>query len=400
MTTLTVLGSTGSIGRNTLKVVARFPGRFQVKALTAKFNLDLLTEQVITFQPEIAVVFDAWHARQLEKSLPAKAKTSVLYGPEGYQAAAVLDGVDMVVGAMVGAAGLAPTLAAIAAGKDVALANKETLVMAGALVMQAVAKNKIHLLPIDSEHSAIFQCLQGNHKEDLHRIFLTASGGPFRKKPFSEFATISPAEALKHPNWRMGNKITIDSATLMNKGLEVIEAKWLFDLNPEQIQVLIHPQSIIHSMVAFYDGSVLAQLGIPDMQEAIAYALSYPRRLPLHQPLPDFVRIQSLTFENPDLERFPCLDLAFKACRIGGTMPAVLNAANEVAVDAFLAEQITFLDLPRIIAETMAEHTVEHEPDLSGIMQVDAWARQSAKIKVDEIVKSHLQKKSKVKDER
>ncbi|MEE4608162.1 MAG: 1-deoxy-D-xylulose-5-phosphate reductoisomerase [Desulfobacteraceae bacterium] len=281
----------------------------------------------------------------------------------------------MVVVAMVGAAGLMPTLAAIDAGRDIALANKETLVMAGALVMTRVAAAGVRLLPVDSEHSAIFQCLAGNRTADLERILLTASGGPFRRWPADRLASVQPAQALDHPNWKMGPKITIDSATLMNKGLEVIEAVHLFTVGPERIEVLVHPQSIIHSMVAFVDGSVMAQMGVPDMRTAIAYALSYPERLPLAQPLPDWTGGGPLSFEAPDLEKFPCLRLAFEACRAGGTFPAVLNAANEAAVEAFLHQRIGFTEIPRRVAEALEAHRAPGEADLAAILEADGWAR-------------------------
>lgn len=384
MKSLAILGATGSIGCNTLKIAARFSDQFAIKALAAKHNVDLLAEQIRLFQPEVAVVFDEPAADQLKKRLPPRARTEVLWGAEGYCTAATWPGVQMVVGAMVGAAGLAPTLAAIEAGKDIALANKETLVMAGAIVTAAVAKHGVRLLPVDSEHSAIFQCLQGQRAQEVDRIILTASGGPFLKTPAEQFSGMGPEQALKHPNWHMGAKITIDSATLMNKGLEVIEAKWLFDLPREKIEVLVHPQSIVHSMVAFWDGSIIAQLGIPDMQGAIAYALSHPQRLALHQPLPDLAALGALTFETPDLERFPCLQLAFDACAGGGTLPAVLNAANEVAVEAFLARRLSFTGVAAVIQETMAVHEVEATPDLNAVLAADAWARRTAQGKVEQ----------------
>jgi 1-deoxy-D-xylulose-5-phosphate reductoisomerase len=279
---------------------------------------------------------------------------------------------------MVGAAGLAPILAAISAGKEVALANKETLVMAGALVISAVKAQQTRLLPIDSEHSAIFQCLQGQRRQDLEKILLTASGGPFLDCPAADFDRITPDQALRHPNWEMGAKITIDSATLMNKGLEVIEAKWLFDLSAEQIEVIVHPQSIVHSMVAFCDGSILAQMGIPDMQQAISYALSFPERLPLEQPLPRLSDLGRLTFRDPDFARFPCLGLAFDACHEGGTMPAVLNAANEVAVAAFLSKRIRFTGIAAVVDATMNVHNLIKDPGLEEILAADAWARTMA----------------------
>ncbi len=326
----------------------------------------------------MAVVFDEDRARELKALIDPDSKVEILCGENGYLAAAALDSVDMTVTAMVGAAGLMPTLAAIDAGKTVALANKETLVMAGDLVMQQALEKNVDILPIDSEHSAIFQCLQGERREDVDKILLTASGGPFYTRAREEFNAITVAEALQHPNWQMGSKITIDSATLMNKGLEVIEAKCLFGLSRQMIDVVIHPQSIIHSMVAYQDGSVMAQLGIPDMKVAIAYALSYPQRLPLQQPLPQFDASQSLTFGKPDLEKFPCLKLAFEACEIGGSLPAVLNAANELAVQAFLDQSIRFVDIPAVVAQTMDGHDTIPEPDLADIIAADRWARQRA----------------------
>jgi 1-deoxy-D-xylulose-5-phosphate reductoisomerase len=378
MKSLSLLGSTGSIGRNTLNIVARFPEEFSVKALTAKTNVDLLTEQIGAFRPEVAVVYDEPSANELKANLPRSLGVEILHGSQGYCQAACLPGVDMVVGAMVGAAGLKPILAAIDAQKEIALANKETLVMAGSLVTRKIAETGVQLLPVDSEHSAIFQCLQGQRRQDLDKIILTASGGPFLDTPAGDLAAMTPDQALKHPNWDMGAKITIDSATLMNKGLEVIEAKWLFDLAPGQIEVLVHPQSIIHSMAAYNDGAILAQMGIPDMQEAIAYALSYPRRLGLQQPLPDFASLGQLTFRQPDMTRFPCLGLAFDACRTGGTLPAVMNAANEVAVGAFLDRQLAFTDIPKVIEAVMHTHPVDDDPDLAAILDADAWARKRA----------------------
>jgi 1-deoxy-D-xylulose-5-phosphate reductoisomerase len=378
MKSLALLGSTGSIGSSTLRIVAMFPDLFQIKTLAAKTNIDRLSDQIRSFQPEAVAVFDHETARKLEERIPTGQKVEILHGPEGYRTVAAWEGVDMTVGAMVGAAGLEPVLAAIGAGKDIGLANKETLVMAGELVMAAVAQKGVRLLPIDSEHSAIFQCLHGHRPQDLDRVILTASGGPILNNPAEDFKNITTAQALKHPNWDMGAKISIDSATLMNKGLEVIEAKWLFSLNPAQIQVMVHPESIIHSMVAFCDGAMLAQLGIPDMQAAIAYALAYPRRVPLRQPLPDLVQLGGLTFQHPDLKRFPCLQLAFDALIHGGTMPAVMNAANEVAVQAFLSHELSFILIPTVISATMAAHTPERVTDLARVLAVDGWARQKA----------------------
>ena len=378
MKNLSILGSTGSIGCNVLKIVEMFPDRFAVKALAAKRNISLLARQIERFHPEIAVVFDESVAVDLQNMLPSGAGVEILYGEDGYKAAAAYQSVDMVVVSFVGAAGLMPTLAAIEAGKNIALANKETLVMAGEIVVKKAALNGSKILPIDSEHSAIFQCISGNRREDLDKIFLTASGGPFLNLPRNEFGKIKPEDALNHPTWSMGKKISVDSATLMNKGLEIIEAKCLFGVSQEMIEVVIHPQSVIHSMVSFKDGTVMAQLGIPDMKGAIAYALSYPERLALEQPLPDFVSIGALTFEEPDLEKFPCLALAYQACETEGTLPAVLNAANEVAVEAFLGKRISFLKIPEIIGETMEQHTVITDPTLHDILRADRWAREQA----------------------
>jgi 1-deoxy-D-xylulose-5-phosphate reductoisomerase len=378
MKNLSILGSTGSIGCNALKIVEMFPDRFSVKALAAKNNTTLLASQVERFSPEIVVVFDETRALELKSMLPSETGVEIIYGENGYRAAATLDSVEMVVSAVVGAAGLIPTLAAIEAGKNVALANKETLVMAGEIVVNRAALNSVKILPIDSEHSAIFQCIAGNRRQDLVEILLTASGGPFLNRPENEFVKIKPQDALNHPTWRMGKKVSVDSATLMNKGLEVMEAKCLFGVPHDMIKVLIHPQSVIHSMVSFKDGAVMAQMGIPDMKGAIAYALSYPERLALKQPSPDFTRIGALTFEKPDLEKFPCLDLAYRACETGETLPAVLNAANEVAVRAFLKRRVPFVKIPEVIRETMERHNVVPDPALDDILEADRWAREQA----------------------
>ena len=378
MKNLSILGSTGSIGCNSLKIAEMFPDRFAVKALAAKNNIPLLARQIERFCPDIAVVFDEAAAVALKDRLPAGTGVEVLFGENGYKAAAVHESVDLVVVAVVGAAGLMPTLSAIAAGKNIALANKETLVMAGDIVIEQAELNHITILPIDSEHSAIFQCIQGNRREDIEKIILTASGGPFLNLPEKEFNKIKPKDALNHPNWNMGKKISVDSATLMNKGLEAIEAKCLFDVSQEMIEVVIHPQSVIHSMVSFKDGTVMAQLGIPDMKGAIAYAMAYPERLALRQPAPDFVSIGKLTFEKPDIKKFPCLALAYAACETGRTLPAVLNAANEVAVAAFLENSISFINIPQIIEKTMEYHVVVSDPTLSDILEADQWARKQA----------------------
>lgn len=372
---LSILGSTGSIGTNVLNIVAMFPQEFDVKALAARKNVELLARQIDQFHPDVVAVLDEQRAQELKDHLPPGTGVDVMYGDDGYRAAAAHAAADMTVTALVGAAGLQPTLAAIDAGKTIALANKETLVMAGDHVMKAAAAKGVAILPIDSEHSAIFQCLQGQRQEDVDKILLTASGGPFLNKPKAEFKDITIEDALKHPNWQMGRKITIDSATLMNKGLEVLEARCLFGVSHQMIEVVIHPQSVIHSMVAYKDGSVIAQLGIPDMKGAIAYALSYPQRLPLQQPLPQFNAHQTLTFQEPDLKKFPCLAMAFEACEAGGTLPSVLNAANEVAVHAFLDRQIGFVDIVTVIRQTIDRHPVISDPELSEIMAADQWAR-------------------------
>jgi 1-deoxy-D-xylulose-5-phosphate reductoisomerase len=375
MKTISVLGSTGSIGRNVLAVIRNFPQRFRIAGLAAGKNTDELVKQVKEFLPLCVSVADEKIAEQLKKELPAEFHDRIGWGGEGLRRVARIDEADMVITAVVGAVGLLPTLDAIAAGKDIGLANKETLVMAGKLVMQAVRKNGVRLLPIDSEHSAIFQALEAGRKEDVGRIILTASGGPFRKKQIEELTSVTPKEALAHPNWDMGRKISIDSATLMNKGLEVIEARWLFNIEPERISVVVHPQSIVHSLVEFIDGSVVAQLGIPDMKIPIAYALSYPERLGLELSRLSLSQCGSLSFEKPDFERFPALKMAFDALNQGGVKPAVLNAANEIAVQAFLDEKIQFLDIPRIVSETLQLADEGDETDLDHILRADKQAR-------------------------
>lgn len=374
------MGSTGSIGVSTLAVVRKFPDFFQIKALAADTSIDILAGQIMEFKPELVVVRDEIFAKKLDRKIESnsKSKPRILWGQKGYCEAAAFERVDMVVSAMVGAAGLLPTLAGIRTKKQVALANKETLVMAGSIVMAEAAENNVSIMPIDSEHSAIFQCLCGHDKNKLSKILLTASGGPFRKTPAKNFAKITPEDALSHPTWNMGAKITIDSATLMNKGLEIIEAMWLFDVPEKKIQVVVHPQSIVHSMVAFVDGSVIAQMGVPDMTGAIAYALSYPKRLPLGQPIPDFYKIKSMTFFEPDMKKFPCLGLARQVCEDQATYPAVLNAANEVAVQAFLERKILFTAIPDLIEKCLSAHKPATNPKLEQILAADAWARQYA----------------------
>jgi 1-deoxy-D-xylulose-5-phosphate reductoisomerase len=383
MKRLAVLGSTGSIGRKALSIAARFRDRFAVTALSAKSNIALLAEQVREFGPEAVAVFDEAGARQLKELLPGDRRTRIMHGESGLCAVAAWESAELTLTAVVGAAGLLPTLAAINAGKAIALANKETLVMAGELVTGRAREKGVAIIPVDSEHSAIFQCLQGQRRQDVDHLLLTASGGPFLNRPKDRFATITRDEALKHPNWSMGAKITIDSATLMNKGLEVLEAKSLFGVSHDMIRVVVHPQSVIHSMVAFRDGTVMAQLGIPDMGAAIAYGLSFPDRLPLNQPLPDFSGATDLTFQAPDLDKFPCLGLAIEACRRGGTMPAVLNAANEVAVNGFLEGRIGFDSIAAVVAETMQAHDALGRPGLEDVLAADRWARDRARSRVE-----------------
>ena len=378
MKSLSILGATGSIGSNALEIIRQFPDRFTVNALTAKTQVAALARQIVQFTPRLAAVVDADHARQLKALLPPTMDVEIVFGEAGYVEAATCPETDMVLGAMVGSAGLVPTLAAIDAGKDIALANKETLVMAGAIVMEKIARRGVKLMPVDSEHSAIFQSMAGHGHNGIREILLTASGGPFLKRPAAEFSAITPQDALRHPNWSMGSKITIDSATLMNKGLEVIEARWLFDVDYARIRVVVHPQSIVHSMVSYQDGAVMAQMGVPDMKGAIAYGLSHPQRLPLDVPSPDFANIGQLTFEVPDQERFPCLTLAYRAGEQGGTLPAVLNAANEVAVAAFLEDRLPFLGIYPIIDQTLNRHSAKTGPDLGQLIEADRWARETA----------------------
>jgi 1-deoxy-D-xylulose-5-phosphate reductoisomerase len=383
MKRLAILGSTGSIGQNALAVVAEHPQEFQVVGLAAGKNVRLLAEQIRAVRPARVSVQDEAVARELEDSLAGEPPVEILAGSEGAVAVATSPEADLVVSAMVGAVGLPPTLAAIEAGKSVALANKESLVAAGPLVMAAVVANGATLIPVDSEHSAIFQALVGQARDGVRRLWLTASGGPFRTWTRERLDVATPAQALKHPNWSMGAKITIDSATMMNKALEVIEASILFELPVSRIEVFVHPQSIIHSLVEFVDGSVLAQLGWPDMRLPIAYALTYPRRLPLNcEPL-DLGKVAQLTFERPDFDRFPSLRLGYEAAAAGGTMPAVLNAANEVAVAAFLAGRLPFPGIPRVVEKTMAQHTPVPLENLAQVLNVNHRAREYAQTLVD-----------------
>ena len=371
---IAILGSTGSIGRSTLDVIAHFPDRFRVTYLTAHRNIDLLREQIERFKPRGVVVLEECNASVLKKLV--NGTTEVLVGEDGLCDIATRTDVDMVVSSLVGFAGLRPTLRAIEAGKDIALANKETLVVGGEIIMNAVRKHDVRLLPVDSEHSAILQCLRGEEPHNVERLILTASGGPFRTLEKEKFHTITVADALNHPTWRMGNKITIDSATLMNKGLEVIEAHWLFVLPASQITVVIHPQSLVHSMVEFKDGSTKAQLGFPDMKIPIQYALMYPDRPLAPYRRLDFSAAQQMTFSEPDLEKFECLALAFKALEMGGTATTVLNAANEIAVQKFLDEEISFSSIPRLIEDALGGHVPQHNATFDDIVRIDAETRQ------------------------
>jgi len=389
MKPLVILGSTGSIGVSTLEIVAAHPDRFRVVALTAGNNLARLEEQIRRFRPKTVAVIDPVAALRLRDALGDKAP-EILTGPEGIIACARHPEARMVVSAIVGAAGLLPTMAAIESGKDVALANKETLVSAGALVMEAVERNGVRLFPVDSEHSAIFQSLEGHRHCDVRRLILTASGGPFRNRSLNELQDVTPTDAIAHPNWSMGKKISVDSATMMNKGLEVIEAHWLFDLPADRIAVHIHPQSIIHSMVEYKDGSVIAQMGIPDMKVPIAYALSYPERLPLDLPPLDLCALGSLTFEPPDFKRFPCLSLAYEALRQGGTSPAVLNAANEIAVEAFLEGKIAFLDIPRLIRSVLEDIPVGSAKSIEEIVEADRKGREMVLKLIDNSIRTEV----------
>ncbi len=379
---IVILGSTGSIGVSALEVLAAYSDRFKVCALTAATKDEPFAEQIVTFRPNVAAMADAAAASRLRER-PNIGDVTIYSGVEGLVQAATLEQADLVISAIVGAAGLVPTLAAIQAGKNVALANKEPMVMAGQLMQQEARAHGVTIFPVDSEHSALFQSMQGHRKEDIRRLILTCSGGPFRTCTREDMRHKTKAEALNHPNWEMGSKITIDSATLMNKGLEVIEAHWLFDIPASNIEVIIHPQSIIHSMVEYNDGSIIAQMGIPDMKIPIAYALSYPEHIPLDLPRCDLLKEGPLSFEAPDTERFPCLTLAYRALEAGGTMPAILNAANEVAVQGFLDDKIGFLDIERVIEGTMGAHSMMQLDTLDDVLRADRWAREHAGMMVN-----------------
>ncbi|HET6370048.1 MAG TPA: 1-deoxy-D-xylulose-5-phosphate reductoisomerase [Nitrospiria bacterium] len=384
MKKVVVLGSTGSIGVNTLDVISRFPERFSVVGLTAAKSADKLEEQVRRFSPKVVSLTDEEAAASLRKKLRST-KVEVLSGVEGAVRVASHPEGDVVVSGIVGAAGLLPTLAAVRAGRTVALANKETLVVAGELVCAEACRFHSKILPVDSEHSAIFQALEGQRRRDVKRIILTASGGPLFKMPISQKKAITPEEAVRHPTWKMGEKISIDSATLMNKGLEIIEARWLFGLTPEKIDVIIHRQSIVHSMVEFIDRSVIAQLGIPDMRCPISYALSYPERVELPLPSLDLERVGTLTFEKPDPKEFPALTVAYESLKAGGTTPAVLNAANEEGVYAFLRKEIGFLEMMTVVQKTLDAHVPSSPHSLDDFVLADQWARDKAKEVIKEL---------------
>ena len=378
MKKLTILGSTGSIGVSTLDIVAAHPDKFEIVALTAGNNLGLLKRQIEQFSPQVVTVVTEESAKKLHRMLSGH-KPEILCGVPGMITAASATDASMVVAAIVGSAGLVPAVAAIKAGKDIALANKETLVAAGRLVMDLVEQHGVKLYPVDSEHSAVFQSLQGHKGGNVKRIILTASGGPFLNYPLDKLSRVSVSDALSHPNWSMGQKITIDSATMMNKGLEIIEARWLFDMSPDRIDVVIHPQSIIHSMVEYVDGCVMAQLGVPDMKAPIAYALTYPERVSTGVKPLDLTEINTLSFFKPDLIRFPALKLAYRSLQDGESMPAVMNAANEVAVEAFLSGKIKFTDIVTLIEKTMNLHKPHRLNSLDEVLSADLWSREKTR---------------------
>lgn len=384
MKVLSVLGSTGSIGTNTLRVTSSFPEEFRVAGLSGGKNIELLARQTEEIRPEIVSSGDEAASAELQSMLRQRGYpmecTRFVHGIEGNIEVSCHPSSSTVLSAISGAAGLLPTYYALENGKNIALANKETLVMAGELIMLKSRQKRVEIIPVDSEHNAIHQCLRGGCDDEVRRLILTASGGPFRNTPKEKLAAVTPEEALNHPTWSMGRKITIDSATLMNKGLEVIEASRLFGVVADKIDVVIHPQSVVHSMVEYLDGSVLAQLGLTDMRIAIQYALTYPERWRTPLPSLDIYRMPNLEFLEPDLEKFLCLGLAYRALQTGGTAPAVLNAANEVAVEAFLNNSIAFHEIPQIIESVLDAHTPQEASDLDGILQADAWAREEAKV--------------------
>jgi 1-deoxy-D-xylulose-5-phosphate reductoisomerase len=375
---ITLLGATGSIGLRTLELISSFPEEFALAGLAARgSNVELIADLCHKYAPRAVALLDRAAVDSLARRLPAP-RPELLAGAEGMVQLARDVDADVVLSALVGGVGLLPTMAAIEAGRTIALANKETLVMAGSLMTAAARRRRVALLPVDSEHSAVFQCLVGHNKADVHRVLLTASGGPFRELPKEKFETVTVEDALRHPTWKMGAKITIDSATLMNKGLEVIEARWLFDVAPHQVQVLVHPQSIVHSMVEYIDGSVIAQLGVADMGVPILYALTYPERRPAPAARLDLARVGQLTFFEPDTTRFPCLALARQALEQGGAAPVVLNAANEVAVAAFLDRRLRFTHIPELIERTVSELPAASPGSIPDIVDIDAEARRRA----------------------
>jgi 1-deoxy-D-xylulose-5-phosphate reductoisomerase len=379
MKNIAILGSTGSIGTQALEVARNNKDKFNIVALAANTNIYKLLEQIKEFKPKVIAVYDENKAKELKEILPNNISTEICWGMEGLKLIASLEEADILITALIGMIGLIPTLEAIKERKTIALANKETLVTAGNLVMKKAKEKGVNIIPVDSEHSAIFQCLNGENNKSIEKLILTASGGPFRNRKKEELLTVTKNEALKHPNWSMGRKISIDSATLMNKGLEVIEAKWLFDVDVEDIEVLVHPQSIIHSMVQFKDSSVVAQLGNPDMKLPIQYALSYPDRIHSDFERLDLAKISSLTFEKPDMDTFPCLELAYESLKNGGTYPTVLNAANEVLVSEFLNDNIKFYDIPLYIEKALEKHSSVKNPTLEEILYIDNWSRQFIK---------------------
>ena len=378
MKNITILGSTGSIGMNALKVIRSNPDKYRAAALGAGRNVQLLLGQIETVKPKAVSLLEEDDTLYLKDQLQGKYCPDVYFGQEGFTRIATLDEIDTVISAVTGAAGLIPTFEAIRAGKNIALANKETMVMAGPLVMEEARRRDVAILPVDSEHSAILQSLQGHPRNDVTRVILTASGGPFRDYKLEELKKVTTEQALNHPNWEMGAKISIDSATMMNKGLEAIEAKWLFDLEIDQIHILIHPQSVVHSMVEYRDKSIVAQLGIPDMIIPISYALSFPDHSENELESLKLDEVGTLTFEKPDYEKFRCLSLALEAARAGKSMPAVLNGANEIAVDSFLDKRILFTDIPVIVEETMARHNPFAIDCIESVMEADRWSRQTA----------------------
>jgi 1-deoxy-D-xylulose-5-phosphate reductoisomerase len=390
---IVILGSTGSIGKNTLSVVETHADEFKVVGLAANRDIDTLEQQIRRYRPALVALNEPTAAHQLRERIRDINGTQVLAGTEGLQTVATMPQASQVLDGMGGSAGLLPTLAAIDAGKDIAFVNKEVMVMAGPLVNAAVQANGVNLIPIDGEMSAIFQCLEGarERQAEIHRLLITASGGPFRTVPKEHLYSVTPQQALRHPNWKMGQKITIDSATMMNKGLEVIEAKWLFDIELSKIDIVVHPESIVHSMVEWTDGSTLAQLGPTDMRIMIQYALTYPRRFSTPVPRLDLMEARTLHFEPVDFEKFPCLSLAYTAAEVGGTLPVVLSSADEVVVEAFLDTCIGFMDIPAILARVMDAHEVISDPTLSDILEVDRWAKSTAR----SIIKNHVRSNKK-----